>query len=183
MGLSGITGLRIRPLAVLLSLGSGWCLCVCLCVRACVRACVRVTLRSNLSIETIGSKTYASRVFKCRYLCVCLLVLRGGVSERKNSYNNMLLCVSVRVWGLSLSEWTVSVLIPAPSALIWKEGSDWAYPRHTCHCDSCDSCQAQGPQTNSDHTTAYLWNSHLLFTGNHCRSTVNESGTNVAIPD
>lgn len=29
----------------------------------------------------------------------------------------------------------------------------------------------------------YLWNSHLLFRGNHCQGTETESGTNVTIPD
>lgn len=69
------------------------------------------------------------------------------------------------VWGPSLSEWMASVLIRALPALIWKEGSDWAYPRHTCRCDSCDSCQAQGPQTNTNYTAAYLQNSHHSLQG------------------
>lgn len=86
------------------------------------------------------------------------------------------------MWGLSLSEWMASVLIPELSALIWKEGSEWAYPRHTCCCDSCDSCQAQEPQTNTNHTTACLWNSHYPFRGNH-QCTPNERGTNVMVSD
>lgn len=45
------------------------------------------------------------------------------------------------MWGMHggpfLSEWMARALIPVLSGFIRREGSDRAYPRHTCRCDSC----------------------------------------------
>ena len=55
--------------------------CVCVCRRVCV--CEREMLRSNLSLETACRETYASLVFPCIQIFVCVLASAKVESDRE----------------------------------------------------------------------------------------------------